>query len=75
MNLLVEGSDLLFPNTFTPNGDGKNERFIIGGLDKYQGAKLQVFNRWGSQVYRSNDYRNDWNGSGLAESTYYYIRK
>ncbi|MBO9155429.1 Calx-beta domain-containing protein [Chitinophaga sp. GCM10012297] len=69
----VEGSDLLFPNAFTPNGDGKNERFIIGGLEKYQSAQLQVFNRWGGQVYRSNDYRNDWNGSDLLESTYYYI--
>jgi gliding motility-associated-like protein/uncharacterized repeat protein (TIGR01451 family) len=73
LSVPVEGSDLLFPNAFTPNGDGKNERFIIGGLEKYQNAKLQVFNRWGGQVYRSNDYRNDWNGSDLLESTYYYI--
>ncbi|WP_346320927.1 Calx-beta domain-containing protein [Chitinophaga sp. YIM B06452] len=73
MRLQIDGQDLSFPTVFTPNGDGKNERFIIGGLEKYQNAKLQVFNRWGGQVYRSNDYRNDWNGSDLLESTYYYI--
>ncbi|HEY8956995.1 Calx-beta domain-containing protein, partial [Chitinophaga sp.] len=69
----VEGSDLLFPNVITPNGDGKNERFIIGGLEKYPGSTLYIFNRWGGQVYQSRDYRNDWNGSNLNESTYYYI--
>ncbi|HWV66642.1 Calx-beta domain-containing protein [Chitinophaga sp.] len=69
----VEGSDLLFPNVITPNGDGKNERFIIGGLEKYPGSTLYIFNRWGGQVYQSKDYRNDWNGSNLNESTYYYI--
>lgn len=71
--LQIEGQDLNFPNVFSPNGDGKNEKFIIGGIEKYPGAKLQVFNRWGSQVYRSNDYRNDWNGSDLNEGTYFYI--
>ncbi|WP_185096823.1 Calx-beta domain-containing protein [Chitinophaga barathri] len=69
----IEGFDLSFPNVITPNGDGKNERLIIGGLEKYPGSRIQVFNRWGGQVYRSNDYRNDWNGSDLNESTYYYI--
>lgn len=73
LRLQIEGNDLNFPNVFSPNGDGKNEKFVIGGIEKYPGAKLQVFNRWGGQVYRSNDYRNDWNGSGLTESTYYYI--
>lgn len=73
MRLQIDGQDMSFPNVFSPNGDGKNERFIIGGVEKYPGAKLQVFNRWGSQVYRSNDYRNDWNGSDLNEGTYFYI--
>ncbi|MRG44598.1 T9SS type B sorting domain-containing protein [Chitinophaga sp. SYP-B3965] len=73
LRLQIEGQDLNFPNVFTPNGDGKNEKFVIGGIEKYPGAKLQVFNRWGGQVYRSNDYRNDWNGSGLNEGTYFYI--
>lgn len=70
---VVEGSDLSFPNVITPNGDGKNEKFIIGGLEKYPGSALYIFNRWGGQVYQSKDYRNDWDGSDLNESTYYYV--
>lgn len=71
--IAVEGSDLSFPNVITPNGDGKNERFIIGGLEKYPGASMYIFNRWGGQVYQSKDYHNDWDGSNLNEGTYYYI--
>ncbi|MBO9728300.1 MAG: gliding motility-associated C-terminal domain-containing protein, partial [Chitinophaga sp.] len=71
--VMIEGSDLSFPNVITPNGDGKNERFIIGGLEKYPGAAMYIFNRWGGQVYQSKDYHNDWDGSNLNEGTYYYI--
>jgi gliding motility-associated-like protein/uncharacterized repeat protein (TIGR01451 family) len=69
----IEGTDLSFPNVITPNGDGKNEKFIIGGLEKYPGSGIYIFNRWGGQVYQSKDYRNDWDGSDLNESTYYYV--
>lgn len=72
-SVAIEGSDLLFPNVITPNGDGKNERFIIGGLEKYPGSGIYIYNRWGGMVYQSKDYHNDWDGSGLNESTYYYI--
>jgi gliding motility-associated-like protein/uncharacterized repeat protein (TIGR01451 family) len=63
---------LFFVNAMSPNGDGKNEYFIVKGLEKYPGAALYVFNRWGSMVYQAKDYHNDWNGSGLSEGTYYY---
>jgi gliding motility-associated-like protein len=69
----IEGEDLSFPNVITPNGDGKNEKFIIGGLEKYPGSGIYIFNRWGGQVYQSKDYRNNWDGSDLNESTYYYV--
>ncbi|KAA2240329.1 T9SS type B sorting domain-containing protein [Chitinophaga agrisoli] len=72
-NINVQGDDLFFPNGISPNGDGKNEKFIIGGLEKYPGSALYIFNRWGGQVYQSKDYRNDWTGAGLSEGTYYYV--
>jgi gliding motility-associated-like protein/uncharacterized repeat protein (TIGR01451 family) len=65
--------DLKFPNVFTPNGDGLNEYFKVAGLDGLTGVELYVYNRWGNQVYASKDYRNDWNGNGLNEGTYYYL--
>ncbi len=64
---------LHIPNVFTPNGDGLNDRFVIKNLLQYQGRELTVVNRWGNQVYKSDNYNNDWDGGSLAEGTYYYI--
>jgi len=61
------------PNIFTPNGDGKNDLFVIGNLQFYPGSQLLIFNRWGNEVYRADNYINNWDGSGLTEGTYYYV--
>ena len=71
VDLVVTG--IVIPNIFTPNGDGKNDLFVIKGLDSFPGSQLLIFNRWGNEVYRAGNYLNDWDGSGLAEGTYYYI--
>ncbi len=69
----VLSSTLVVPNIFTPNGDGKNDLFVIPGLNFYPGSQLLIFNRWGSEVYKADNYLNNWDGSGLTEGTYYYI--
>ena len=52
------------PNSFTPNGDGINDVFIIGGLSVYQ-PNLKIFNRWGIEVYvSSNLYWTGDSGNG-----------
>ena len=66
-------SHMTIPNIFTPNGDGKNDTFVISGLEGYPGTQLFIFNRWGNEVYRADNYLNNWDGSGLAEGTYYYL--
>ncbi|WP_439696521.1 gliding motility-associated C-terminal domain-containing protein [Mucilaginibacter sp. AW1-7] len=71
--LKVIPADLQIPNVITPNNDGKNDAFKIVGLESYPGSQLRVFNRWGNEVYRSDNYKNDWSGSGLAEATYFYV--
>ena len=63
----------IIPNIFTPNGDGKNDTFIIQNISSFPGSQLLIFNRWGNEVYRSDNYVNDWDGSKLTEGTYYYI--
>ena len=70
--ITVSGDALIIPNVFTPNGDGKNEKFDIGGLDKYPSSALYVYNRWGAMVYQSKDYRNNWDGTGLNAGSYFY---
>ena len=64
-------------NILTPNGDGKNDFFVIKGLEKYPNHKLTIFDRGGRMLYATLNYQNNWdgyvNGSALAEDTYYYI--
>ncbi len=59
------------PNIITPNDDIFNEYFVFENT-KYGKWSLTVFNRWGEQVYFSDDYQNDWNGNGLPNGFYYY---
>ncbi|WP_082035976.1 DUF7507 domain-containing protein, partial [Pedobacter lusitanus] len=73
VNITVIPIPLFIPNTITPNGDGKNDTFKIIGRESFDGIELMVFNRWGNEVYRNNNYLDEWDGSGLTEGTYYYI--
>ncbi|WEK20946.1 MAG: gliding motility-associated C-terminal domain-containing protein [Candidatus Pedobacter colombiensis] len=66
---------LEIPNTFTPNGDGKNDTFFIKGLENYEGVSFFVYNRWGDEVYRNLNYKNEWDGKGLNDGTYFYVLK
>jgi len=60
------------PNLFTPNGDGDNDLFVIGNLEKYPGTSLRIINRWGKLEAEIADYRNNWSGSGLEDGIYFY---
>lgn len=73
VTLKVITADLDIPNIITPNNDGKNDVFKISGLEAYPGSQIIILNRWGNEIYRSDNYLNNWDGSGLAEATYYYI--
>lgn len=67
----IEIPDIVLPpNVITPNGDGKNDTFIIYGI---QGWIVQIYNRWGKLVYETDDYQNDWEGRGEAGETFYYL--
>ncbi|WP_443944161.1 gliding motility-associated C-terminal domain-containing protein [Pedobacter sp. AW1-32] len=70
-----EIAGLHVPNVFTPNGDGKNDTFHIENLDAFDQNQLTIINRWGSTVYQSNKYLNDWTANGLSDGTYFYIVK
>ncbi len=58
---------------FTPNGDGKNDYFVIKGLENYKFNELKVFDRWGKLVYTTLYYKNDWAGDGLEMGAYMYV--
>lgn len=69
----------------SPNGDGRNDSFIIEGLQFYPNTEVWIYNRWGTEIYHNEDYQNDWYGTSqsnlniggdeLPEGTYYYIMR
>ncbi len=65
------------PNIFTPNGDNIHDQWQIPNLGDYPGCTVEVFNRYGQQVYYSAGYGTPWNGTykgkELPAGTYYYI--
>ena len=63
---------LEIPNVFTPNGDGYNDRFVIGGLENCIQRQLVVRNRAGQLVYRNNNYENTWDGGDCPDGVYNY---
>ena len=67
------------PNTFSPNGDGVNDVFSLTLSEEYtNNLSIEIFNRWGKQIYKKDDYLNNWDGKGkngklVQPDTYYYI--
>ncbi|MEO3405942.1 PKD-like domain-containing protein [Mucilaginibacter sp. CAU 1740] len=64
-------------NTFTPNGDGANDYWEITGLVAYEDVTVDVFNRYGKQIFHSIGYPKPWdgttNGGAVPSGTYYYV--
>jgi gliding motility-associated-like protein len=65
-------------NTFTPDGDGVNDVWVIEGIEQYPNAQISIRNRWGDLVYNSVGYVNPWDGTNsqtgeaLPIGSYYY---
>ena len=68
---------ITIPNTFSPNGDGRNDYWDIDALITYPESLMLVFDRNGQQVFRSIGYANPWdgkyNGQPVPSGTYYYV--
>ncbi len=67
-------SSVFVPNIFTPNDDNVNDTFEVLNLPLTGSHKLIISNRWGNEVFKSNDYRdgNFWNAEEAADGIYYY---
>jgi len=55
------------PNTFNPNGDGKNDFFLAYGdfIDEFH---MMIFDRWGNLIFESNDIQKGWDGKANGGS-------
>lgn len=66
-------------NGISPNGDGRNDVWHIVGIEQFPQNEVQVFNRWGNQVFARKGYTNSdawngqWNGKDLPDGPYYYV--
>lgn len=72
--------DLNIPNTFSPNDDGLNDTWEIGGIENYPDCSVRIHNRWGQQVFLSSGYHSSkaFNGASISgtklnEGVYFYI--
>ncbi|MEK6495506.1 gliding motility-associated C-terminal domain-containing protein [Myroides odoratimimus] len=55
--------DIVIYNLVTPNGDGKNDYFVIENINKYPNNKVEIYNRWGVKVYETINYDSNGDGS------------
>ncbi len=64
-------------NFISPNGDGKNDTWVVSNLQSYPNNMVTIFDRAGRTLYTKKGYTNTWDGtyqgSPLNEDTYYYV--
>ena len=67
--IFISDHIIFIPNAFTPDGDGLNDIFVpvTSGVVKYE---MHIMDRWGREIYSSNDVQRGWDGSGI-DPTYY----
>lgn len=77
VKVIVLNTALNIANTFTPNGDGINDTWTIGGIENFPGASVQLYTRSGEKVFETEKYTTPFNGlykgKLLPIGTYYYI--
>ncbi|MDQ1086945.1 gliding motility-associated C-terminal domain-containing protein [Siphonobacter sp. SORGH_AS_1065] len=77
--LVTVWEPITIPNGITPNGDGKNDTWEMPGIEYYPNAEVQIFNRWGTELFFSKGYRTTFDGTyqgkKLPVATYYYVIK
>ena len=67
----------VIPKFFTPNGDGTNDRFDIGGLEFYTNFEVNIFDRYGKLLKNFSNSTVEWDGTfnnkNLPADDYWYV--
>lgn len=71
------------PNVLTPNGDNKNEAFIVPGINMFEDARVEFYDRWGKMVFEASTYtagnadqnipEGAFTAKDLSDGTYFYV--
>jgi gliding motility-associated-like protein len=68
---------MFIPTSFTPNGDGINDTWVVRNINLYPGNSVKIYNRWGNLLYEASPYETEWDGTYKGDpvpaETYYYI--
>lgn len=81
VEVVSDVDNLVIPNCFTPNGDGKNDTYkLIGENNTIQNFEIRIYDRWGNNVYTAYDVKFQWDGSTesgqkVAPGVYTYMVK
>lgn len=79
--VIVEVPSVFIPSTFTPNGDGVNDKLqILGTGFQRENFLFQAFDRWGHLVYETTNAGVEWDGQHrkgglLPNGTYVWVLK
>ncbi len=71
-----DGASINFVNTFSPNGDGINETWMVPELKFFNDVDITVFDRSGRKVFQTTDPEGGWDGNVngyVQQEEYYYI--
>ncbi len=65
----VQITQIMIPNVLTRNNDGFNDVLKVTSA---QPIGLRIYTRWGTQVFKADEYKNDWSGENLSGGVYFY---
>ncbi|MBL0056501.1 MAG: gliding motility-associated C-terminal domain-containing protein [Chitinophagaceae bacterium] len=68
--------EVFIPNAFSPNGDNKNDKWVIPALSQFPDAVVRIYNRYGTVIFESKNYpANPWDGKykGKEQPTGSYV--
>ncbi|TBO43859.1 gliding motility-associated C-terminal domain-containing protein [Pedobacter kyonggii] len=75
LEIKINGSELVIPNSFSPNGDGINDLWVIPNINNYPQAIVRVYNRLGTMIFESigqKQFDGKYKETILPIGTYYY---
>ncbi|MFN0033214.1 MAG: gliding motility-associated C-terminal domain-containing protein [Flavobacteriales bacterium] len=70
------GPPIIIYTAITPNGDGINDTWTLTGIQRFPSCQVNVFDRWGQNVFKNTGYAKPWDGTFkgnyLPTAAYYY---
>lgn len=80
LSVKASESELVFPNAFSPNGDGINDFFRPKSHQSIVDFHATIYSRWGQKMYSWDDVKGDgwdgkFNGKDVKQGVYFIVVK